>query len=136
MRCNPHLTFDGQCEEAFRFYEHCLAAKVLLMMTYGDSPLRGQTPPEWAKRILHASLELGDLVLTGGDAAPQSYVRPQGFCVLLQLDSASDADRIFEALRDGGTVQMPIQKTFWAERFGMLVDRFGTPWMLNSGTGA
>jgi PhnB protein len=133
MRLNPHLTFNGQCEAAFRFYEKCLGGETAVMMTYGDSPMAGQTPPNWREKILHATLALGDNRLTGGDAPADQYQKPQGFCVLLGLDDAAEADCIFAALAERGTVQMPIQETFWALRFGMLVDQFGTPWMINCG---
>ena len=123
MRLNPHLSFNGQCEAAFQYYEKCLGGRITLMMPYGDSP----------SRIMHATLMLGDNVLTGGDASPESYQKPQGAAVLLHLDDAPEADRIFGALTEGGTVQMPIQATFWAVRFGMLVDQFGIPWMVNCG---
>jgi PhnB protein len=135
MRLNPHLAFNGQCEAAFRFYETCLGGQVVMMMTYGDSPLAEQTPPDWRGKVLHATFTLGDHVLTGADAPPEGYQKPQGFSVLLNFEEAdaAEADRIFAALAEGGTVQMPIQETFWALRFGMLVDRFGTPWMINCG---
>jgi len=102
-------------------------------MTYGDSPMAEQTPPAWRKNIIHATLGLGDHVLTGADTAPEHYQKPQGFSVLLNIGATAEADRIFKALGEKGTVQMPIQETFWALRFGMLVDQFGTPWMINCG---
>jgi PhnB protein len=131
MNLNPHLTFNGECEAAFRFYEKNLGGKNTLMMTYGDSPLAGQAPPGWGEKILHATLSLGEQRLTGADAPPEHYQKPQGFSVLLQVSSAAEADRIFSVLKEGGTVQMPLQETFWAVRFGMVVDQFGTPWIVN-----
>jgi PhnB protein len=133
MRLNPHLTFNGQCEAAFKFYEKCLGGKIVMMMTYGDSPMAEQTPPDWRKNIIHATLALGDQVLTGADTAPERYQKPQGFSVLLNVGATAEADRIFKVLAEKGTVQMPIQETFWALRFGMLVDQFGTPWTINCG---
>jgi PhnB protein len=133
MRLNPHLAFNGQCEAAFKFYEKCLGGEIVVMMTYGDSPAAAQTPSEWRKKILHATLDLGEDRLTGGDAPPGQYEKPQGVSVLLGLEDAAEADRIFETLAENGTVQMPIQETFWAQRFGMLVDQFGTPWLINCG---
>jgi PhnB protein len=130
MRLNAHLTFNGQCAAAFGFYERCLGGTIELMLTYGDSPMAGQTPPECRQRILHATLLLGDQRLTGGDALPEQYCKPQGFSVLLEAGSVAEADRIFRALAEGGTVQVPIQDTFWASRFGVVEDRFGTPWMI------
>jgi PhnB protein len=133
MRLNPYLTFDGQCEAAFRFYEGCLGGKIVMMMTYGESPLADQAPPGWRGKVLHATLALGDQVLAGADAPPEHYQKPQGFSVALDVDDAAEAGRIFEALAEDGAVQMPLQETFWALRFGMVVDRFGTPWMINCG---
>jgi PhnB protein len=133
MRLNPHLAFNGQCEAAFKFYEKCLGGKIVVMMTYGDSPAAAQSPAEWREKIMHATLDLGDDRLTGGDPLPGQYEKPQGVSVLLSLHDAAEADRIFEALAENGTVQMPIQETFWAQRFGMLVDQFGTPWLINCG---
>jgi PhnB protein len=137
VQLNPYLTFNGQCEEAFRFYEKCLDAKISFMMTYGDAPMAEQTaeqtPSAWRNKILHTTLQVGDRVLQGVDVLPEHYQKPQGFSLSLNINSAEEADRIFNALADGGTVQMALQETFWASRFGMLVDKFGTPWMINCG---
>jgi PhnB protein len=136
MQLNTHLTFNGQCEAAFKFYEKCLGGKIGMMMTWGDSPMAKQIPADWHKKIIHATLSLGDSRLTGGDALPDSYQKPQGFGVMVNIDAAAEADRIFNALAEKGAVQMPMQETFWAMRFGMLVDQFGTPWMINGGKSA
>jgi PhnB protein len=136
MRLNPYLTFNGQCETAFKFYEKCLGGKILMMMTYGDSPMAGQSPPDWRKKILHATFALGDHVLQGADALPENYQKPQGFSVMLNVGAAAEADRIFRNLAENGAVQIALQETFWALRFGMLVDQFGTPWMINCGNPA
>ena len=133
MQVRPYLTFDGKCEEAFRFYEKCLSGKILFMLTYGDAPMAEQTPPGWRNKILHTTLTVGDQVLQGVDVLPGNYQKPQGFSLSLNMGAATEADRIFNALSEGGTVQMPLQETFWALRFGMLVDRFGIPWMINCG---
>ena len=133
MQLNPHLAFNGECEAAFKFYEKYLGGKVVTMMTYGDSPMAEQMPPAWRAKIIHAALALGDHQLTGADVPPESYQKPQGFYVLLNIGAEAEADRIFKALAENGAVQMPIQETFWAPRFGMLVDQFGTPWMINCG---
>lgn len=134
MKLNPYLTFDGQCELALKFYERCLGGKTVMMMTYGDSPLAKQMSPGWEKKILHATFACGDQTLGAADVPPEAYQKPQGFSVTLNIDTAAEADRIFETLAEQGTVQMPIQETFWATRFGMVVDQFGTPWMINCGT--
>jgi PhnB protein len=131
MALNPYLYFDGQCEEAFRFYEKCLGGKITFMMTWEDSPMPGQAPSGWAKKILHAGLASGDGVLEGCDAMPGQYKKPESFCVMLRPKEAAEADRIFKALAEGGTVKIPIAETFWALRFGKVLDRFGVPWLVN-----
>ena len=132
MQVNPYLNFDGQCAEAFRFYERVLGGKIEAMMTHGESPIAGEVPPEWHDRILHARLVVGDQVLMASDSPPELYQKPQGLYVSLQVKRPAEARRIFDALAENGTVTMPFEKTFWAAGgFGMLVDRFGTPWMIN-----
>jgi PhnB protein len=90
-----------------------------------------QVPPEWRNKVMHVRLALSDKVLMGSDAPPDRYEQPKGFSVSVGVDKPTEAERIFNALAQNGTVQMPLQKTFWAERFGMLVDQFGIPWMVN-----
>jgi len=133
MRLNPYLTFNGDCEAAFRLYEQCLGGKITFMMTYGDSPMAAQAPSGWSGKIMHATLTIGDQLLQGADVTPDRYQKPQGISVTLNMKAAeaAAAERIFKALAEGGQVQMPIQETFWAHRFGMVTDRFGTPWMVN-----
>lgn len=131
MQLNPYLNFNGQCETAFKFYEQCLGGKIEATMTYGESPMAEQTPPQWRNKIMHASLVVGDKVLMGADSPPDRYEEPKGLSVLLGIDDPAEAERVFHALAENGTVQMPIQETFWAARFGMVVDRFGIPWMIN-----
>lgn len=133
MRLNTHLNFDGNCRAAFEFYEKCFGGKITLTMTYGESPMAAHVPPADHGKIMHATIQFGDQVLTGSDIPAGSYGKPQGFDVLISLEDAKEAERVFEALSEGGTVQMPLQETFWALRFGMLADRFGTPWMVNCG---
>ncbi len=131
MQLNPYLTFNGQCAAAFKFYERCLGGKIEAMLTHGESPMAEQVPPEGRDRIMHARLIVGDKVLMGSDAPPEHYEEPKGFSVTLGVDDPADAERIFHALAENGTVRMPLQQTFWAVRFGMLVDQFGIPWMVN-----
>jgi PhnB protein len=131
MKIDPYLNFNGQCEEAFRFYERVLGGRIETMMTHENTPIAGEVPPGWEGKILHARLIVGDQVLMGSDSPPESYAKPQGLYVSLHVDQPADGERIFQALADRGTVTMPFEKTFWAARFGMLVDRFGTPWMIN-----
>jgi PhnB protein len=131
MQVNPYLLFRGQCEAAFKFYADCLGAKIEAMMTHEGTPAAEQVPPEWRKKILHACLRLGDTLLMASDCPPDRYEKPQGFSVTLQIKQPAEAERVFHALAEKGSVQMPIQETFWAARFGMLVDQFGIPWMIN-----
>ena len=131
MQFNAYLNFDGDCRAAFTFYQQVLGGVILTMQTHGDSPMAAHTPPQWHDRILHARLVIGDQALLGSDSPPDQHATPQGFAVSLNTDSAEEAERIFAALAEGGSVQMPLQETFWAPRFGMVTDRFGTPWMVN-----
>ena len=131
MQLNPYLTFNGQCEAAFKFYAKVLGGKIEAMMTYGSSPMADQTPPEWRSKIIHARLTVGDKMLMASDAPPDRYEAMKGIMVTLGIDDPGEAERVFHALSENGTVQMPIQETFWARRFGMFVDQFGTPWMVN-----
>ncbi len=131
MQLHPYVTFNGQCESAFKFYEQCLGGKIVTMMPHAGSPLEAETPPEWQDKILHATLLVGDKVLMASDAPPDRYEVPKGVWVTLGMKNAADAERIFSDLAKGGVVSMPLQETFWALRFGMVVDRFGIPWMIN-----
>ena len=133
MQFSPHLTFDGRCEAAFKFYEQVLGGKIVTMLPYGNSPTGAQVPSEWREKIVHASLALGDSVLTGVDILPEQYESPQGFFVLLEIADVPRTERMFHALAEGGEVRMPIQKTFWSAAFGVLVDQFGIPWELSCG---
>ena len=131
MQLNPYLFFNGQCEAAFKFYAELLGGKILAMMTHAGTPAENQVPPEWREKIIHARMVIGEQLLMGSDAPPGHFHQPQGFSVSLLVDEAEEAERIFHTLAENGTVKMPLQKTFWAIRFGMLVDRFGIPWMVN-----
>ena len=136
MQLNTHLSFNGQCEEAFKFYHQCLGGNIQMMLRHGDSPMADQVPSEWRDKILHATLIVGETALLGADAPPDHYQKPAGFSVTIQITDPADAERIFCSLSESGTVTMPLQQTFWATRFGMVVDRFGIPWMVNCGQGA
>ncbi|MGH8850311.1 MAG: VOC family protein [Casimicrobiaceae bacterium] len=128
---NPYLMFDGRCEEAFKFYADCLRGKIEVMMPHAGTPAEEHVAPGWRDKIMHARIAVGGDVLMGSDSPPEHYRPPQGFSVSLQVKEPAEAERIFHALAQKGTVQMPLDKTFWARRFGMLVDRFGIPWMVN-----
>ncbi len=131
MQLYPYLTFDGQCEAAFRFYEECLHGRTIFMMTYENTPMDLQAPPDWRKKISHATLALAEFMVYGADALPGQYQKPQGFALQFNLSDPVEAERIFNALAKNGTVQMPLQETFWALRFGVLVDQFGILWHIN-----
>jgi PhnB protein len=135
MQMNPYLSFKGDCEAAFDLYERCLGARREALFRYGGSPMAGDVPADWSEKVMHGTLKVGDQVLMAADVAPEHYEPPKGFSMSLHIESAADADRIFEQLADGGRVVTPIAKTFWAERFGMVVDRFGVPWLINAGNG-
>lgn len=131
MKLNPHLSFGGQCQEAFQFYERCFDGKIITMLAYGDTPMADQVPPEFRGKILHATLEAGDNTLFGADVVPERYQQPRGFHLALGIQDPSEAERIFRELSQGGSIQMPLQKTFWAVLFGVLMDRFGVSWEVN-----
>ncbi|MFZ0814773.1 MAG: VOC family protein [Candidatus Sulfotelmatobacter sp.] len=128
---NPYLYFDGNCEAAFKFYEKVLGAKIDALMTHEGTPAAAQVPAEWRPKILHARLTIGEQVLMASDAPPGRFAKQAGFSLNLGFTDAAEAERIFHALAENGTEIMPIAETFWAVRFGMLVDRFGIPWMVN-----
>jgi PhnB protein len=134
VKLNSYLMFNGQCKEAFKFYEQCLGGKITDMMTYADSPdasMSEQMPSEWRNKIMHVGLMVDDQELMGSDNPPGYDEKPQGFSVSINLSDPLKAERIFNTLAENGTVKMPLQQTFWAYRFGMLVDQFGVPWMIN-----
>jgi PhnB protein len=131
VRITPYLSFDGQCEAALQFYERCLGGKIVYMKTYAQSPVATQVPPEWGKRVYHATFSIGDQTIGAADAPPGAYRSPQGFSLTLDIDAPAEADRLFERLSEHGTVQMPVQETDWARRFAVLTDQFGVPWIIN-----
>jgi len=130
---NTYLFFDGNCADAMRFYERTLGGK-LTLMTHAESPMAAQTPPGSADRIMHARLDFdGGMLMASDWMAGQPYGGMKGFSLSLIYPTAAEARRMFDTLAQGGQVTMPMDKTFWAEVFGMLVDRFGAPWMVNGG---
>ena len=131
MQVNAYLLFDGRCEEAFRFYEKCLNGKIVAMLTHKGTPAEEHVPARWVDKILHARLDIGDQVLMASDTPPDRYEKPAGFSVSLQVKTPAEAERLFKALAEKGEIRMPLEKTFWSPSFGMLVDRFGIPWMIN-----
>jgi PhnB protein len=131
MRINPYVDFNGQCEAAFKFYAQCLGGQVTALLRYAGSPLSEQVPASWQDKVMHATLTIDDQVIQGADVAADRYERPQGFSLTLQMRDTREAERVFNALAHSGSVVIPLAKTFWAARFGVLVDQFGIRWLIN-----
>ena len=132
---NAYLSFDGSCAEAMNFYADVLGAKVVALISYGQAPSDQPVSPQHADRIMHAQLVHPDFVLMAGDAPPGvPFQGIKGMMMTLTFNDVADAQRVFAAFADGGSVQMPLGETFWVECFGMVTDRFGTPWGVNGGT--
>jgi PhnB protein len=134
MQVQSYLFFDGRCEEAVEFYKKALGARVEMLMRFKeapDPPPPGMVPPGFENKVMHASLRIGDTVVMASDGCTEAAPSFKGFSLSLALAKEADADRYFAALADGGQVQMPLGKTFWSPRFGMVTDRFGVGWMIN-----
>jgi PhnB protein len=131
MQVHTYLSFDGRCDAAIKFYEEAIGAKLMFKMTWGESPMSKDMPPETHKLIMHSTLAVGDGHLMCADAPPDHYTKPAGMSVSLNVKSREEGERIFNALSKNGTVTMPYQTTFWTQGFGMCVDQFGIPWMVN-----
>lgn len=132
MQWNPYIALNGRCKEAFEFYATCLGGKLTAMIGYKDTPAGEHMPPDTGDRIMHARLVAGDQILMGCDAHPaMPYEGIRGNDIAVQVKSPEEAERLFAALADGGSVTMPIGETFWAGRFGLLTDKFGVGWMIN-----
>ena len=131
MQVNPYLFYDGNCEAALRFYAKVLGARIEDMVTYETGPAEMPIPPEWKKKVMHARISIDGEVIMASDAPPGNFHQPQGFAVSLQVEDPAGAERRFKALAEGGTVNMAFGKTFFSRGFGMCVDQFGTPWMVN-----
>jgi len=131
MQINAYLSFNGNCEEAFKFYEKLLGGKIEALFPHEGTPAAAHVPQEWLKKVMHARLTIGNAILMGSDVPPGQYKQPHGYSINIAVNNVAEAERIFNALAESGTVHMPLGETFWAERFGMLTDRFGIPWMLN-----
>jgi len=131
MQVNPYPFFEGQCEAAFEFCEKLLGGKIEAMIPHEGTPAAAHVPVEWRSKIMHARLVLGDQFPMGSDTPPDHQQKPQGLSVNISVDDPTAAARIFHALEEDGKVTMPFGETFSATRFGMLVDRYGVPWMVN-----
>jgi len=134
MNIIPHLNFNGQCKEAFEFYAELLDGEIKFSMTWGEMPggLADQFPPETHQLIMHTTLEVDGDSIMGADSPPDRYTQPKGITVSIGVKDKGKAERVFEALSEGGNVTMPFAETFWSKGFGMCVDRFGIPWMVNT----
>jgi PhnB protein len=131
MPLQPYLFFDGRCEEAIVFYRDKLGAEVTTLRRYKDAPVpAGMIPPGGENKVIHAHLRIGNADLLASDGRCQGSPQFQGFSLSLTAASDDEAEKMFTALSDGGTVQMPLAKTFFSSRFGMVADRFGVPWMV------
>jgi PhnB protein len=130
MKLNTYLNYGGNCEEAFRFYEKNLGGKITALMTWADQPDASNIPPEMRKSILHARITIGDTELMGSDVPPQRFQPMRSVYLSLSVASDDEAERIFALLSHEGDVFMPMQETFFASRFAMLRDKFGTSWMI------
>ena len=130
MKLNPYLNYGGNCAEAFHFYEKHLGGKINAMMTHADAPGSSNVPPEWKKAILYASMTLGETELMANDVPPERFQPMRSAYLSLTVDSTPEAERVYGLLSEGGEIFMPMEETFFAFRFAMLRDRFGTSWML------
>lgn len=130
MKLDVYLNYGGNCEEAFRFYERHLGGKITMMMTHGQQPDPANVPEDWRNAILHARLELGDTGVMGADIPPDRFQPMRSAYLTLTVEEAEEAERLYALLSEGGQIFMKMERTFFASRFAMLRDRFGTSWML------
>lgn len=131
MTISPYLNFAGNCGEAFRFYHQVLGGK-LEVMTFGDSPMSNDVPPDWADRVVHCCLTVDGQSLMASDSPPEHFEKAQGTYVTIGVKDTGEAERIWAAFSEGGQVVMPLEPTFWSPAFGMVKDRFGVPWMIST----
>jgi PhnB protein len=129
---NPYLFYNDTCEAAFKFYEKALGGKIEMMMRADEGPEDMKPGPGREKLIMHARMSIDGQVLMASDSPPEHFQKPQGFAVSLTIKDPADAERKFNALAEGGILEMPFGKTFWSKGFGMCIDQFGIPWMVNS----
>jgi len=131
MQVNPYLHYNGNCEEALNFYVKAIGAKIDVIMHVEGSPAAEQMPPSMAKKVLHGQISVDGEVIMASDAPPDYFEKMQGMSVALQIKDPADGAKVFAALSEGGTIKMPFGATFWSKGFGMCVDKFGAPWMIN-----
>ena len=130
MKLYTYLNYGGNCREAFEFYAEHLGGKITMLTTHGEVPDPSKVPPEWRNAVLHARIELGGTVVLGADIPPERFQPMRSAYLSLLVDRTNEAERVYSLLSEGGQIFMPMQETFFARRFAMLRDRFGTSWML------
>ena len=130
MRLDVYVNYHGSCEEAFRFYEQHLGGKIVMLMRHGEQPNASSVAPEWKNAVLHARMTLGGTDLLGADIPPDRFQPMRSAYLTLSVTSADEAERVYQLLTDGGEIFMKMEETFFASRFAMLRDRFGTSWMI------
>jgi PhnB protein len=130
VKLHTYLNYGGNCKQAFEFYEKHLGGKIIMMMTHAEQPNPSNVPPGWKDAILHARIDLGETQLLGADVPPERFQPMRSAYLSLTVDSVAEAERIYALLSDGGQIFMPMEETFFAFRFAMLRDRFGTSWMI------
>jgi PhnB protein len=130
MQLNTYLNYGGNCEQAFRFYEEHLGGKVTMLMRHDEQPNAGSVAPEWKNAVLHARMTLGGTELFGADIPPDRFQPIRSAYLSLSVNSVEEAERVYDLLTDGGQIFMKMEETFFASRFAMLRDRFGTSWMI------
>src|SRR4029079_17054306 len=126
-----YLSFNGNCDEAFRFYGDRLGATRGPTFSYGDSPMAGDVAPGWETKIMHTSITRGGVTVSGADLPPGRYEQPKGFRIFLDADDPADTERMYHARAEHAAIEMPMQETFWSLRFGVLTDQFGIPWTIS-----
>jgi PhnB protein len=130
MKLYTYLNFGGNCREAFEFYAEHLGGRITFLTTHGEGPNPGALPPDWKNAVLHARIEIGDTQVFGADIPPERFQPMRSAYLSLMFSSVAEAERIYDLLRAGGEIFMRMEETFFAHRFAMLRDRFGTSWML------
>jgi PhnB protein len=130
MKVLTYLNYGGNCRQAFEFYQQHLGGKIVMLTTHGDQPGAGPVPPEWKDAVLHARLDIGGTTILAADVPPDRFQPMRSAYLSLMADSVEEAERVYALLAEGGDIFMPIAETFFAHRFAMLRDRFGTSWML------
>ena len=131
MSVQPYLFFNGRCEEALEFYHSAVGAEVEMLSHFKDAPEPGMTQPGMENKVMHASFRIGETILMASDGRCDGQPRFEGFSLSIIVPDEEKAETVFNALADGGEITMPLEKTFWAPKFGMLEDRFGVGWMVS-----